>query len=269
MSEILLDAQHLSLTYQPKSSKAPVFEDVSLQLAAGEVVTLLGFSGSGKSSLLRVLAGLRKPTRGTVTLRQEVVVKPHARIGFMFQDPCLLPWLNLEDNVAFGLKLKHQPSISKAERRERVREALQEVGLQEAAHHYPSALSGGMAQRGSLARSLVRQPEILLLDEPFSALDAVTRAQMQQLLLTVIKKHGTSVVLVTHDIDEALQVSDRVLLLGGKPSHVVDSWNLTGIKRGANSAELARVEQEILTTLRADSHALAVCDATSLLAIPA
>src|SRR5699024_2734589 len=174
MVDTVLAAQNISLSYRSKGVEKPVLSDFSMQLEAGEITAILGFSGSGKSSLLRVLAGLNKPSNGNVLVRDNQIRKPHPRIGFMFQDACLLPWLDLAANVEFGLKLKSQKKISKAERKQRVADALAEVGLIDAAKEYPAALSGGMAQRGSLARSLVRQPDILLLDEPFSALDAVT-----------------------------------------------------------------------------------------------
>jgi NitT/TauT family transport system ATP-binding protein len=246
----VLEAQSVSLSYRHKRESKPVLRDFSLQLKAGEVLAVLGFSGSGKSTLLRVLAGLRSPDSGQVAVGNKTLNGPHPRIGFMFQDPCLLPWLSLEANVAFGLSFKRQQRISKQEKRDRVQSALKEVGLENSADTYPAALSGGMAQRGALARCLARKPEILLLDEPFSALDAVTRSEMQQLLLSVTEHHGTSAILVTHDIDEALHVADRIILLGGQPASVAGTWDLTGHSRDTNSPMLARTRNDIVSTLR-------------------
>src|SRR5690606_29560706 len=146
--------------------------------------------------------------------------------SFVFQDPCLLPWLTLEENVAFGLGFKHQPDIAATEKQTRVRAAIDEVGLNNAYGLYPAELSGGMAQRAALARSLARQPEILLLDEPFSALDEITRADMQSLLQAITTHHGTSAVLVTHDIDEALILADRIILIGDRPGRNIGEWTI-------------------------------------------
>jgi len=245
----VLEARAVSLSYRHKREAQPVLRDLSLRLKAGEVLAVLGSSGSGKSSLLRVLAGLRRPDHGQVMMGEKELNGPHPRIGLMFQDPCLLPWLNLEANVAFGLNFKRQQRISKQEKRERVQSALEEVGLEHAAAAYPAALSGGMAQRGALARCLARQPEVLLLDEPFSALDAVTRSQMQQLLLSVTQNHGTAAILVTHNIDEALHVADRVVLLGGQPVCVAGTWDLSGHSRDGSNPVLVRSRREIVTAL--------------------
>lgn len=269
MSATILEAQHISLSYAQKGNAKPVLNDVSLQLKAGEVLAVLGFSGSGKSSLLRVLAGLKKPQQGQVLVHGKASRGPHPQIGFMFQDPCLLPWLTLEANVEFGLRLKNQKHVAKQERKARVDAILKEVGLAHAAKNYPTSLSGGMAQRGNLARSLVRQPDVLLLDEPFSALDAVTRTEMQQLLLQTTKNHNTAAVLVTHDIDEALEVADRIVLLGGSPSHVVATWQLAA-RVGNEKCELrTRIHEEIVSTLRQDRDTTNPQSVEQLVAIPA
>lgn len=249
----VLEAQSICLTYpQPGGKQAePVLEDFSLRLKAGEVLAVLGFSGAGKSTLLRVLAGLQPPTAGRVYVDGELMTAPHPRVGAVFQDPCLLPWRTLEANVAFGLNFKRQPKLTKQVRQERVREALAEVGLEYAAKAYPAALSGGMAQRGALARCLARQPNILMLDEPFSGLDEVTRGEMQQLLLRVVEHYKSAAILVTHDIDEALRVADRVILLGGRPAGVVGTWNLSAHdSEGYDDPRLTRIRSEIMDAFR-------------------
>jgi NitT/TauT family transport system ATP-binding protein len=229
----------------------PLVAGFDLTLRSGEVVAILGPSGVGKSSLLRVLAGLEPPTAGHVLVDGASLTAAHPRVAIAFQDPCLLPWLSLERNVAFGLDFDGQPRLSQAERRARVEAAIAEVGLSHARHRHPAQLSGGMAQRTALARCLARNPEVLLLDEPFGALDEVTRAEMQKLLLKVVADFETATLLITHDIDEALLLADRVLLLGGTPAKVAGEWRIDLPKpREDFVAELGALRIEILQTLR-------------------
>lgn len=247
----ILQAHDIALGYaQPKAEFNLVLQDFSLDLAHGELVALLGPSGVGKSSLLRVLAGLDQPHRGQVQIFGQTISRPHARAAFVFQQPSLLPWLTVRENIAFGLSFKNQPQISKNEAQQRVQSALQEVGLSHAANAYPSALSGGMAQRVALARALARQPEIILLDEPFSALDEITRGEMQELLRQIVERHHTAAVLVTHDIDEALTVADRVLLLGNKPGRLIGQWSINApYPRQEVALNMNALRVDILQTL--------------------
>jgi NitT/TauT family transport system ATP-binding protein len=210
MSGASIHVERLALRYSTRT----VLNGVDLRAAPGELVAVLGASGSGKSSLLRLVAGLQRPSSGAVHIDSETVAGPRADVALAFQDACLLPWLTVERNVGFGLTFARQPHLTRASRKQRVTRALREVGLEHTRSWRPAQLSGGMAQRAALARCLVREPRVLLLDEPFGALDEVTRADMQRLLVKVVRDTGASTLLVTHDIDEALVVADRVLLLG-------------------------------------------------------
>jgi len=222
MSTPLLEASHLSLDYGARR----ILADVSFSLRAGEIVAVLGASGAGKSSLLRVLAGLLPATSGTLLAFGAPARGGHPDVALAFQDACLLPWRDVERNVAFGLDFASQPASTRRERVQRVQDALAQVELSHAAHYRPAQLSGGMAQRVALARCLARRPRVLLLDEPFGALDEVTRRQMQRILLKLVRERGTAIALVTHDIDEALLVADRVVLLGRSPAVVEKIWNI-------------------------------------------
>jgi sulfonate transport system ATP-binding protein len=183
-----------------------VLDRVSFTLKRGEIVSLVGPSGCGKSTLLRVVAGLDRDFDGELRLDGHVQRGPSPRVGVIFQEPRLLPWLSVADNVAFsaGPRQGDDPRVARL---------LDEVGLEGAGKALPKQLSGGMAQRVALARGLFPQPDLLLLDEPFSAVDAMTRMRLQDLLLSLTRAHRTAALLVTHDLDEALYLSDRVLLL--------------------------------------------------------
>jgi NitT/TauT family transport system ATP-binding protein len=242
----LVEAKAVSLSYPGRT----VLRGVDLHVQPGELVSVLGPSGSGKSTLLRIIAGLLTPTSGHVLVDGEQLEGPRPDVALAFQDPCLLPWLSVERNVGFGLGFARQPSITRGERRDRVTAALDEVGLAHARNYMPRQLSGGMAQRTALARCLARQPRTLLLDEPFGALDEVTRADMQQLLLKVVRDTHAGTVLVTHDIDEALLVSDRIVLLGAQGS-LIAQWPVTvPAPRAAQVHALGALRIEILQTLQ-------------------
>src|ERR1700688_4024912 len=185
-------------------------DGVSLEVALGEIVAIVGGSGCGKSTLLRAVSGLDRPTAGTVTLDGEPITAPHEKIGIVSQEPRLLPRLSVARNVGFGLEDRPKP-----ERNTRVRAQLDRVGLTEKAMVWPRELSGGQAQRVAIARAFVTRPAVLLLDEPFSALDAFTRVDLQDHLLDVWADTKPTLVIVTHDVDEAIVLADRVMVVRG------------------------------------------------------
>ncbi|MCV7051759.1 ABC transporter ATP-binding protein [Mycobacterium heidelbergense] len=191
-----------------------VLHDVDIDVEPGEVVALLGSSGSGKSTLLRLVAGLDRPTHGWIEIDGKAVHGIDPRCAMVFQEPRLLPWRSLAANVAFGLP----PGTARSEGLATVRHWLDVVGLHEFGDHHPRQVSGGMAQRAGLARALARRPSVLLLDEPLAALDALTRLRMQDLLDAVQQEAGTTTLLVTHDVDEAVILADRVLILRADPT---------------------------------------------------
>ncbi|MGB9985876.1 ABC transporter ATP-binding protein [Salarchaeum japonicum] len=193
--------------------------DVSLSVSPGEFVSVVGHSGCGKSTLLRVLAGLEDDFRGTATVDGvDVRTEGGERVGMVFQEPRLLPWKSVRENVAVGLPRGVDPDSDDA--RDRIDALLDRVGLTEFADARPSELSGGMAQRVSLARGLAYDPTVMLLDEPFSALDALTKYEQQDFLLDLWRDSDLTVVLVTHDVEEAAYLADRVTVLGGQPGTV-------------------------------------------------
>lgn len=189
----------------------------------GEFVCILGPSGCGKSTLLGALAGHLRPAAGELQVDGQAVDGPSPSRGMVFQHHTLLPWRNVLDNVAFGLKMQ---GLGKAERRRRAYEMLELVGLADFAARWPSQLSGGMQQRAEIARVLINRPRLLLMDEPFGALDAQTRSRMQELLLDIWARIRTTVVFVTHDIDEALFLADRILVMSPRPGRFIEDLRL-------------------------------------------
>ncbi|HEY2917298.1 MAG TPA: ABC transporter ATP-binding protein [Candidatus Limnocylindrales bacterium] len=196
----------------------PALADVELVVPGGQIVALIGPNGSGKSTLLRIVAGLIRPDRGEVRIDGAPITRPDARIGLVFQEPRLLPWRTVRGNVAYPLELAGAP---RSVIDDRVTELLDLVGLDTSADVVPSRLSGGMRQRAALARGLALAPEVLLLDEPFSALDALTRDRFNLELLKLWNRMRTTIVLVTHSIQEAILVADRVVVLSPGPGHVL------------------------------------------------
>lgn len=230
-------------------------ERVSICAADNEFVSIVGPSGCGKSTLLAVLAGLREQTSGRVLVDGTEIDGPGRDRGVVFQNYTLLPWKTVLENVEFGLL---DEPMTKPERAAVAREALARVGLEDFETHRPAQLSGGMQQRVAIARSLAYHPGMLLMDEPFGALDALTRRSMQELLISVWEKHRLTVVFITHDIDEAVLLSDRVLVMASKPGRMV-AEHLVDLPRPRNSDTLfepgARtLLREIISEVMEDSH---------------
>lgn len=215
----ILEVDRLAKTYGSGRDAFTAIADCSLSVEAGELVCVVGPSGSGKTTLLRCLSGLLPPSRGRITLFDQPVLRPPRAMAPVFQDysRSLLPWLDLHANVTMPLKARKVP---KAKRNALAQEALDSVGLGPHVHKYPWQLSGGMQQRTAIARALAYQPEILLMDEPFASVDAQTRAELEDLLLDVWSTYGITVLFVTHDIDEAVYLADRIVVVSASPMTV-------------------------------------------------
>ncbi len=220
MSAARIALRHVTKRFagpNPESPGNEVLSDVSLALADGEFVCLLGSSGCGKSTILNLLAGFERPDQGELLLDGRPIRAPGPERGMVFQQPTLFPWLSVRDNVTFGPRMAGLASASYQPDAERY---LRLVGLQDFADHFPWQLSGGMRQRAALARAWLPNPEILLMDEPFGALDAQTRLAMQELLTGIWQTTRTTILFVTHDVDEALFLADRVLIMSARPGRI-------------------------------------------------
>lgn len=222
MSTPIVSVQNISKSYD-SSMTTPVLHDVSLQINKGEVVSLLGKSGCGKSTLLNCIGGFESINNGMITLDGQTVTKPSKRCMMLMQNYGLLPWRSVLKNIKLGLE---GGTLSKAEIHEKAQYYLQLVGLEDRAKAMPSELSGGMQQRVAIARALAIQPEVILMDEPFGALDTFTRYYLQDELLQIQQREHTTIILVTHDIDEAIYLSDRVLIMTANPGQIHKEINI-------------------------------------------
>lgn len=240
----IVELQGIAATF-PGASK-PVFADIDLSIERGEFVIVVGASGAGKSTLLRVMAGLLPPSSGTIS--HEIENRPDRReIAMVFQEARLMPWRKVSDNVALGLE---GLSVSAEEREKRIADALKLLGLADYGNRWAHELSGGQRQRVGIARGLAVDPDLLLMDEPFGALDAITRQSLQDELLRIWKETGKSILFVTHDIDEAVYLGDRVLLLGGAPAKVVRSYDVDAPRpRSREGDEVGRVGAQVKADL--------------------
>jgi NitT/TauT family transport system ATP-binding protein len=245
-----IDIERLHIRLGQGARAFDALQNVSVSAMPGEFLCLLGPSGCGKSTLLGALAGHLQPSSGSIRVDGKPVLGPHPERGLVFQQHTLFPWKKVVDNVAFGLKMK---GIGREERRRQALELLTLVGLEDFSDASPSQLSGGMQQRVEIARVLINRPRVMLMDEPFSALDAQTRLNMQELLLDVWTRIRTSIVFITHDIDEALFLGDRILVMSPRPGRIVEELTLDFARprhaRLLMSEEFIRLKRHCLALL--------------------
>ncbi|WP_323155509.1 ABC transporter ATP-binding protein [Pseudomonas alvandae] len=246
-----IDIRQLSIVLGQGAQAFEAVQGLDCQIEAGQFVCILGPSGCGKSTLLGALAGHLQPSTGTLKVDAVPVVGPSPQRGMVFQQHTLFPWRSVRDNVAFGLKMR---GLGKLERHRAADEILALVGLEGFTGHWPDQLSGGMQQRVEIARVLVNRPRLLLMDEPFGALDALTRLNMQELLLDIWTRIRTTVVFVTHDIDEALFLADRLLVMSPRPGRIIEDLRLDFPRPRTTELvtrpEFARLKRHCLELLR-------------------
>lgn len=250
MSGYIINVEHLNKVFLVDKQPMQVLKDINLQVRKGEFVTIVGHSGCGKSTLLKIICGLVDYEDGVVERNGHKVIGPGPKCGMVFQDHRLLPWLRIKENVGFGLR-----DLPKAEREKKVKDHLELVGLSGFENSYPAQLSGGMSQRAAIARGLANNPTILLLDEPFGALDALTRIQMQKEILKIQEEEGTTMVMVTHDIDEAIYLGDRIVVMSARPGEIkeiIETDPVQSKKRG--SAEFSAYKKKIYNYFFEDSE---------------
>lgn len=213
----MIRIEHVYKSFRQKEEKNLVLNDISLQIKRGEIVTLIGKSGCGKSTLLNAVGGFIEPDEGAVLLHDQVVTGPSRQVIVLFQKENLLPWRSVQKNIELGLEGTNMIDL---EKRKRVQEAIELVGLTGTEKQFPRELSGGMQQRVAIARALAMKPEVILMDEPFAALDTFNRYMLQDELLRIQEHEGTTILLVTHDIDEAVYLSDRVFIMSSHPGEI-------------------------------------------------
>lgn len=247
--EAIIKVEHLNKKFLVDKNYIEVLRDINLEIQPGEFITIVGHSGCGKSTLLKIMCGLVSYEDGIVERNGHAVVGPGPKCGMVFQDHRLLPWLKIKDNVGFGIR-----NLPKEEREQKVRDHLKLVGLEGFENSYPSQLSGGMSQRAAIARGLAGNPTILLLDEPFGALDALTRIQMQKEILRIQEQEGTTMVMVTHDIDEAIVLGNRIVVMSARPGEIKDIIKVSSAARRRNSADFTCVKKKVYSYLFEDSN---------------
>ena len=236
-----LSIQNVNKIFTVDGQKVDVLKDINLEVQEGEFIAIVGHSGCGKSTLLKIIAGLEKNDTGLVTVDGKEVNGPGMDRGMIFQEHRLFPWMSIEKNVQLGLK-----GLSKEEKTKLSDQYLELVKLSEFKKAYPSQLSGGMSQRAAIARSLVSQPEVLLLDEPFGALDALTKIELQEELLKIRERFHNTMLMVTHDIEEAVYLADRIVVMSARPGRIKDVIKVElGTYRDRGGSDFAHYKKKI------------------------
>lgn len=246
-----LEVRNLFKAFPHQGKQLTVLQDINLCIHPNEFVCLVGASGCGKSTLLNIIAGLTQPSVGQVLVDGEVVPGPGSDRGMVFQGYTLYPWLTVSENIGFGLKLRNLP---KAERKRRIDYYLEVIGLTRFARAYPKQLSGGMKQRVAIARALANEPEVLLMDEPFGALDAQTKEQMQQFLISLWEQTHTTILMITHDVEEAVFLSQRIYVMSSHPGRIKEEVQIE-LPRHRDiemklDPEFIRIKRQIIHSLR-------------------
>jgi nitrate ABC transporter ATP-binding subunit len=247
ISNSFLKIDRLSKTYPSANGPITILDNISLDVQEGEFVCVIGHSGCGKSTLLNMVSGFNTPTQGQVLLQDKLITSPGPDRMMVFQNYCLLPWLTVYENVYLAVQAVHADK-SATDQKSIVREHLQMVGLTEAADRRPNQISGGMKQRVAIARALSIQPQVLILDEPFGALDAITKEELQDELLAIWREHRVTVMMITHDIDEALYLADRLVMMTNGPAAQIGEIMDIPFDRPRNRSEI--MDSKIYVELR-------------------
>ncbi|WP_186428593.1 ABC transporter ATP-binding protein [Clostridium sp. BSD9I1] len=260
-TEQVITLKDVNFRYSGEKGEVIALQNINLDIKEGEFICVLGPSGCGKSTLLKIIAGFLKPSDGEAKMDNEIISGPDWHRGVVFQSPTLYPWLNVHDNVAFGLKMR---KIPKSELEQCTDKYLELVELKGFEKHKPYELSGGMKQRASLARVLVNKPRVILMDEPFGALDALTRQNMQTLIKKVWATIGNTVFLITHDVDEALSLGTRIIVMSSRPGKIVKEFdtnftcNISGVNHENTryTSKYMDIREEILDIIKYQNEEL-------------
>ncbi len=251
MDELLLKAENIEVVYETQNNKLKALENINFSINKADFIVLLGPSGCGKSTILKLIAGFIKPSDGNILMHDKVIDGPGRERGVVFQKTNLFPWLNVSENIQYGLKIN---KITKEKTLELTEHYLDKVGLKEFKDYYPFELSGGMQQRVAIARTMINEPEILLMDEPFAALDAITRFSMQQFVRELWQQEKQTFLFITHDIDEALSLGNRVLIMSKNPGTILKEFKVDFYKdlldnpkaNVVSEKDYLKIKQEIL-----------------------
>lgn len=245
-AEVAVKIKNVKKNFKIEGKSVEVLENVTLDIKKGEFISIVGASGCGKSTLLRIIAGLEKATEGEILVGNRVVDAPSENVGMVFQQARLYPWMRTKDNILYGISNEQNKRLSKQDKQKKVKDLLELVGLSGFENAWPRQLSGGMQQRASIARALISNPDVLLMDEPFGALDALNRINMQMEILKIWEQEKKTVIMVTHDIDEAIFLGDKVVVMSDKPGVIKKVFNVNFSRtRDRTSPDFVRMKREI------------------------